>query len=1126
MSLANHDEYEDALWNNDFYSSAAGISQLSSLNHIFNLKKTVNIPNSMLSALISAGLMGTGEASNVESSASAISRTLLMKVSPSVKALESALNDRPTSVAAPPIIEEEETSDNSPGSDNHKNLEHDAVRSTTLPEKKGHYPSLSLSTMGESGYSLTDVTPKLDQPATFQTIKCLSKDFSPHLKTVSSSFPEKEVESGETKVSTGEDASERGSTVSDDKADDTLTEAHSDVPMTLDKASETGSALVKPTQVAHTQYKSMLDVPQLEEPFQPQAKVSSDMSGPKPLAKNALSESLKKATTKNSMSEKLIKSSKATSTTPLSSKSQMTPRSQMSRSPHQKSLSEFHESPASATHRRSNTVSDISALANGSLKSLKRFSFRGLFKIKSKNHSLDKLRGVEEEPSKPVKITAKSYSTPNFSQLVEEAPKSKDARKSFFGMKKKSTPAFLATKLEAAPASVQQEEKQVPKAVKPKAAVPPALGKPKEAPQTPVPRTPQTFESSATMESGGTPATIALNGENTIREVDDSDYYPRGFPDVSEITIDEENLDLDPPKRLENRKYGEEVSLEPFDSYSPKIQAPLDPKQNNNIFGSPFALSYHSQASSPHETPKISVMPVFDHSKNSLKESKAQMNVSELLVGEALFPKSLLPHEVESIVSLERSRSMKSVRSGKRSSFMNYDGSDENIIFADSSSQNVSGMKRSGSILKKSHSTSSVMSPLIDASLEAAAVLSEAQNAEAAEATEEAHTLAPPQLPAAPASDDFFENYEDLIEFTDFIDIDNLDFSSSPLQSSAIDESGDDQERDAVHAHMLDQAHAAQSAQVIDTVENLEFASDANGVENGKDVQSIQVPPPNETNEANRASMRQEEPTIIVVDSASGLEPQTPPPQPVDDANTPNSIIKSPILDTAYRMAVNEAVARESPSTAARPISMSFRGFSGLALKNQQLHQSGSHQLFHLADSRLSDSLAVGEGFGSSDDEDDDEYDDENAYDVRPPSRDSKQGLGSSGSSANRAAQTSSKYGDLQPPQAMPFHHDRIPSVSDHSTTSSPRLFSSFISRIRKSPMALPRPTFGKKGVRFSSRIILYDTFDGEEYDRHPDVATCNQLTPMLAQQIKDELNEFKSAMVIHKDSQCNTHFF
>ena len=47
---------------------------------------------------------------------------------------------------------------------------------------------------------------------------------------------------------------------------------------------------------------------------------------------------------------------------------------------------------------------------------------------------------------------------------------------------------------------------------------------------------------------------------------------------------------------------------------------------------------------------------------------------------EALFPKSLNAHEVESIVSLERSRSMKSVKSNKRSSFVNYDGSDDNIV--------------------------------------------------------------------------------------------------------------------------------------------------------------------------------------------------------------------------------------------------------------------------------------------------------------------------------------------------------------------------------------------------------------------------------------------------------------
>lgn len=63
------------------------------------------------------------------------------------------------------------------------------------------------------------------------------------------------------------------------------------------------------------------------------------------------------------------------------------------------------------------------------------------------------------------------------------------------------------------------------------------------------------------------------------------------------------------------------------------------------------------------------------------------------------------------------------------------------------------------------------------------------------------------------------------------------------------------------------------------------------------------------------------------------------------------------------------------------------------------------------------------------------------------------------------------------------------------------------------------------KSVRFSSQIILYETFGEVEYDRHPDIATCNQLTPQLAQLIKEELNELKSTMDIHEDSKCYTHF-
>lgn len=62
--------------------------------------------------------------------------------------------------------------------------------------------------------------------------------------------------------------------------------------------------------------------------------------------------------------------------------------------------------------------------------------------------------------------------------------------------------------------------------------------------------------------------------------------------------------------------------------------------------------------------------------------------------------------------------------------------------------------------------------------------------------------------------------------------------------------------------------------------------------------------------------------------------------------------------------------------------------------------------------------------------------------------------------------------------------------------------------------------------VKFSSKIILYETYDEFEYDRHPDISTCNQLTPQLAQMIKAELNELKGEMDVHEESRCYTQFF
>lgn len=48
------------------------------------------------------------------------------------------------------------------------------------------------------------------------------------------------------------------------------------------------------------------------------------------------------------------------------------------------------------------------------------------------------------------------------------------------------------------------------------------------------------------------------------------------------------------------------------------------------------------------------------------------------------------------------------------------------------------------------------------------------------------------------------------------------------------------------------------------------------------------------------------------------------------------------------------------------------------------------------------------------------------------------------------------------------------------------------------------------RNISFSPRIQFHDTWPSGEYDRRGEIATCNRLTPLLAQQIKEELNTFK----------------
>ncbi|KIX07772.1 uncharacterized protein Z518_02426 [Rhinocladiella mackenziei CBS 650.93] len=64
------------------------------------------------------------------------------------------------------------------------------------------------------------------------------------------------------------------------------------------------------------------------------------------------------------------------------------------------------------------------------------------------------------------------------------------------------------------------------------------------------------------------------------------------------------------------------------------------------------------------------------------------------------------------------------------------------------------------------------------------------------------------------------------------------------------------------------------------------------------------------------------------------------------------------------------------------------------------------------------------------------------------------------------------------------------------------------------------------RNISFSPRIQFHDTWPSAEYDRRGEIATCNRLTPMLAQQIKEELNTFKMEMEVHESSKVYTHFF
>lgn len=103
---------------------------------------------------------------------------------------------------------------------------------------------------------------------------------------------------------------------------------------------------------------------------------------------------------------------------------------------------------------------------------------------------------------------------------------------------------------------------------------------------------------------------------------------------------------------------------------------------------------------------------------------------------------------------------------------------------------------------------------------------------------------------------------------------------------------------------------------------------------------------------------------------------------------------------------------------------------------------------------------------------------------------------------------------DDQPPRSG---HRRTDSITIEGAESD--YFSSitqFPGLDQKGGMLTPQGAVSRN-ISFSPRIQFHDTWPSGEYDRRGEIATCNRLTPMLAQQIKEELNTFKMV--------CHSHF-
>lgn len=1095
------DKIERFLLSDSFYQGSGHA------NHINNLTLMINIPRSM--SVNSVDLREYGDENGARYLG--IQKTSMMKNSPSMKALESTLlmkssnglelrfhrieedkeeEDDPTKLTEVAKPECSSPSESSLGDSQLNGQRNHACSHTTtrdgLPHKTvGSAPSTETFKSASSElYTEKSTLNELNSVSGDSSISTVrdsvkTNEFSPKLSSTAAFFPIKDIYDANRML---------------------INQIKVIVPPTNDSTSPSSNLLGENEEIDNNEDQEGIKDVEKAGSFRPTVldshkKTQEGCYKTKSMIPENIDENILELTN----SADLVKVSKKTKESSVSKKPQYT----RSSSTFSLNFNKNKEQPALPPKaKRSHTLSDLSKNNNSTNEnnSKKRFSFRSLFKNKLK-------LGVSKDlPSVPKPLSSKSFSSPNIAMVENDKPQEK---KKLFGFKdkqikprdKNSKQKFEAPSQSATEKELKQISKEYGNIMK-------------------------NLDSLEDLTNGSA-------DEDTDMLENEPDYrkFDKGRPDISmNDSSASRKINESPISETQSIKKPE-IKRELSQNSVMALQGPGTPLSvestgmtllEDEIDISPFKVDCPSPTQKSRVASHRDILKDFgDQETNSLKSKNEQ------LLGEALFPKHLNPHEVESIVSLERSRSMKSIKSIKRNSFMNYDGSDENIIQFNGKTPKASSIKRSGSILKNAN-----------------AIVKDTCDDQPATPSRIA------QLPKGRVEDLADNNYHELIEFSDFIDVDNLDFSLSP--QSAMERSPSVVEPKASGLPMSFPSFSTSSE--IEEATNREYSKEEMATnESNLDGSSIQiigetlidqnqnmsksedrntatlVSPPRSSQSTDQKQNYEGSDVEKMASEISIKGPLTPNFEVIEIMpDSPESLgheqktspYLSPLVDLNGRSQFNN-----------RPISMSFKPSKippsfGNKIAMQALRNSESHQSFNISfeddpeDVGLdSEEIEVGKGFGTSDDECDDF---EELSSTKSEKFFKQYDISESPELSDKPhkARGLVNFGLSKPSRELPSNN-----VSKSTISMLTRKFKLPANNNMETHFrAFTPPT--KQGVRFSSRIILYDTYDGDEYDRHPDAATCNQLTPLLAQQIREELNSFKMDMDIHVDSRSNTHYF